>query len=160
MSPQPSKEPLREPSEARARAITYRGKRIADADAKAARHLLTVFNEATGRDLSADSHLKQIAGALLARAEIRTERWERAIQNTVANPPSFVDGDVQLGHIFGPKAADHALANKGKQGGAGVVPAAGMCRECNRRPRVTGSAYCTSCRDELEAKLTGAPVAA
>lgn len=144
------------------RPLTYRGKRVPTADVAAARHLLTVFNEATGRNLNAESHLRQIAGALLTRPEVSTERWERAIRNTVANPPSFVDGDIQLGDIFGPKAADRALSNKGKAANRSgpEIPAAGMCRECSRRPRVTGSAYCGPCREGLEAKLTGGPVAA
>lgn len=152
--PQPSKEPSKEPSETRARALTYRGKKVPHAETAAARHLLDVFNDATGRSLSAESHLRQIIGALLARPEVSTERWDQAIRRTVANPPSFVTGEVQLGHIFGEKAADHALSNKGRTG-AGVVPTTGMCRNCNRRPRLTGSTHCGPCRDDLEAKLTG-----
>lgn len=148
----------KEPSES---PPTYRGKKVAAPTVAEAHRLLGVFNEATERGLSAQSHIRQIVGALLSRPEVRGDQWERAICSTVANPPSFVEGDVQLGHIFGERAVDYALANSGRPRRSGpVIPAAGMCRECNRRPRLTGSTHCGPCRDELEAKLTGGPVAA
>lgn len=86
-----------------------------------------------------------------------------AVQNIGQDP--WARGDNERGRRF--DDIEHALGTAErierwrdweppKAKGAGVVPASGMCRNCNRRPRITGSTHCGPCRDELEAKLTGA----
>lgn len=143
--------------------ISYAGKRVPPDTVKGAAHLLNKFNEATGRTLGSTSHLKQIAGAMLARPDTDLTAWERAIRNTVRNPPSFIAGAVQLGHVFGERAADHALANDGKpRNRDGTAPASAMvpdrseCIEdgCAERP-LTGTVRCAEHRDALERRLTG-----
>lgn len=101
--------------------LTYRGKRVPAETAAHAERLLDAFNDATGRDLAAAPNLRQIAGALLERPDIPIDRWARAITNTIANPPAWVEGPIQIGHIFGDKAADHALANTGRRGSSPVT---------------------------------------
>lgn len=119
-------EPSEEPSEAlvaraRAKPISYRGKRVDAAIVQSAERLLGAFNEATGRKLgmraldgSASPYLRQIVGALLTRPEVTHEQWEAGIRNTAANPPGWTEGrQLQTGDVFGERAADHALANGG-----------------------------------------------
>lgn len=114
--------------------MTYSRQRVPAETLEAATRLLTTFNEATGsrlgarkRDGSVSSHLRQIVGAVIDReGEASEEDWHRAIRHTVANPPGWVDGALTLGHVFGAKAADHALANPGvltfRAGRGGAVP--------------------------------------
>lgn len=113
-------EEKRESRPDRPASMSYRSKKVPSALVDRACALLAVFNEATGRRLrpvdstgQPSEHLRQIVGALLTRSDVPLEQWTAAVRNTVAKPPSFVDGELQLGHIFGKKAADHALANTG-----------------------------------------------
>jgi hypothetical protein len=101
--------------------MTYGRQRVSAETAEMATRLLATFNEATGsrlgarkRDGSASPHLKQIIGAVMDREdEASEEDWHRAIRNTAANPPGWVDGELTIGHVFGARAAAHALANTG-----------------------------------------------
>lgn len=98
--------------------VSYGGKRVPAETVAAAAGLLIVFNEAAGRKLGAvagdgkaSPALKQIVGALQARPEVAAADWERAIRRTIATPPSWAeDRELQLGDIFGARAADWALA--------------------------------------------------
>lgn len=101
--------------------VSYRGKRV-DRDVVAlAVRLLDAFNAATGRGLGATTAagnpspaVRQIVGALLLRDDIDPHAWQRAVRNTVANPPGWLEGrPIQLGDIFGERAVSHALANTG-----------------------------------------------
>lgn len=116
VEPSPSLLPsVEERSPAKKRRVeTYRGKRVPVEVEKAAVRLLDHFNAVGGRDLTADSHLRQVVGGMLARPGVGERQWRIAIDHTVANPPSFIDGPLMIGHVFGPgPAADHALANNG-----------------------------------------------
>lgn len=98
--------------------VNYRGKRVDGDTVAAAVRLLEVFNGSTGRQLGATGAdgrpspaLKQIVGAMIIRPQVSGEQWEAAIRRTVTSPPSWVEGPLQLGHVFGERAAEHALAN-------------------------------------------------
>lgn len=136
--------------------ISYAGKRVPPETVKAAARLLEAFNAATGRTLGSTTHLKQIAGALLARPDVDVEAWERAIGNTVRNPPSFVAGPVQLGHVFGEKAADHALGNDGGRSAAAMYTKRATCRECDAnltdREQQTCNGWCEQHYADWEAR--------
>lgn len=116
-------EPSREPSSSslvRGRAVSYQGRRVPAATVDAAETLLAVFNEAEGRELGAwtgagkpSPGLKQIIGALLTRDHVTVPEWERAIRNVSACPPSWVTGRLELGDVFGERAAERALSNDG-----------------------------------------------
>jgi hypothetical protein len=116
----------------RARPVSYRGKRVSREVVADAEACLAVFNEMTGRGLSArtgdgnaSAMLRQIVGALLERPHVSRDEWTRAIRNVAANPPDWVDGQLQIGHIFGARAADHALANDGVPRVRRAAPRAG-----------------------------------
>lgn len=108
--------------------VSYRGRRVPVGTVETAEGLLAVFNEQTGRGLTsrkqdgtASDMLKQIIGAVLERPAVTREEWARAVVNTVANPPSWLDGQMQIGHVFGGRAVEYALANEGQR----VLNAAG-----------------------------------
>lgn len=121
-------EPSVEPSESLAarppaeKPTTYRGKKVPPLIVDGAVRLLEVFNEAAGRSLSprtadgsASPVLKQIVGAMLARPDVAPDAWEAAVRNTAANPPRWcADGPLQIGHVFGERAAEWALSNQGR----------------------------------------------
>lgn len=125
----------REPSESpvRGRAVSYRGARVPAATVTAAETLLAVFNEVEGRDLGARTgtghpspSLRQIIGALMTRSHVTIAEWERAVRAVSANPPDWCDGQLQLGHIFGERAAEYALANTGVRRANGKKTGPGM----------------------------------
>lgn len=140
--------------------LTYQGRSVPQPTAELAARLLDEFNRAAGRTLGTPSHLRQIAGAIIARPDVTAEEWESAVRNTVRNPPSFVNGPVQLGHIFGEKAADHALANDGKptnkDGTAtaeSVMPSRSTCLDCETP--IDRGIRCRPCVLAQEERLTG-----
>lgn len=99
--------------------MSFRGKHVPAAVVADATWLLATFNEETGRNITATARtLQRIVGALLDAPEVPVERWQQAVKLTVADPPSWVDGQLQLGHIFGPNAAQHALAKTEKPASA------------------------------------------
>jgi hypothetical protein len=108
------------------KAWTHGRHRVSAEEDAAGERLLATWNDATGQRLQArkrdgrpSDHLRQIVGAVIGReGEASEEDWHRAIRNTAANPPSWIDGRLILGHVFGARAADHALVN------TGVVPIA------------------------------------
>lgn len=115
-------------------AVRYYGKRVPGTVVTAALDALTLFNELGGRKLAPwrsdgrpSQHLREIIGAMLAHEEATHTDWERALRNTFANPPGWAgDRVLQIGDVFGKKAADHALCNSGKPstraaGGNGTV---------------------------------------
>lgn len=101
--------------------VSYRGKRVKPEVVGRAEGALAVFNEMTGRTLStrtedgsASAMLKQVIGTMLAWPDVTAEEWAAAVRNTCENPPDWVDGkQLQVGHIFGERAVQHALANTG-----------------------------------------------
>lgn len=102
------------------RSMTYHGKRVSPKVLSLAVSLLDDFNREAGRRLGvldgagkASPALKQVVGALIARPGVHGDAWKTAVVNTIANPPGWADGQVQLGTIFGERAAEHALANTG-----------------------------------------------
>lgn len=105
------------PDEPKRKPVTYRGKTVPRPLADDAVHLLTVFNEATGGHVGAfgangkqSENLTRIVGALTDRPGVEREVWERGVRAMVANPPGWVDGKLAIGHLFGPRAADHTLS--------------------------------------------------
>lgn len=127
--PEPLEEPsvsleragAREPG-SRRRPITYRGMRVPKDVAIAAAALLVVYNEVAGRsvgprgrDGGASPALRQIIGAMMSRPDVPLADWEAAVRNTAENPPEWVDGVLQIGHVFGERAAEWALANSGRR---------------------------------------------
>jgi DNA-binding transcriptional ArsR family regulator len=115
-------EPSREGARARPKPMTYGRLKVPTETAEMAERLLATFNDATGSNLggrkadgSPTGHLKQIVGAVMDReGEASEADWHAAIRNTAANPPQWVEGRrLTLGHVFGARAADHALANTG-----------------------------------------------
>lgn len=116
-----SSEPSCAGARARPKPMTYGRIKVPAETAEMAERLLATFNEATGsklggrkRDGGPTGHLKQIVGAVMDReGEASESDWHRAVRNTAANPPQWIEGRLTLGHVFGAKAADHALANTG-----------------------------------------------
>lgn len=102
--------------------VTYNGKVVPSLIVRGAEELLRNFNEATGRSLGgrtadggASPALRQIIGAMLARPQVRPDSWAEGIRRTVENPPAWMAGQtVQIGHVFGERAAEWALSNNGK----------------------------------------------
>lgn len=101
--------------------VTYQKRRVPELIVKDAEQLLTVFEEVADRrvaartaDGAASPALKQVIGAMLARTHVTLQQWDTAIRNTAANPPGWVDGPLLIGHVFGERAADVALANDGR----------------------------------------------
>jgi hypothetical protein len=97
--------------------VTYRGRTVAKRTVQFAERLLDVFNEATGGksgsrtgDGRASQPLKQIVGALVERPDESDEVWERGVRAMLADPPDWVEDRVMVGHVFGPRAAEHTLA--------------------------------------------------
>lgn len=121
-------EPL-EPSVSVARAstpsskpVTYRSRRVPKMIVDGAEELLVDFCEAVGRQIGsytahgdASPALRQIIGAMLSRPEVRPDTWAEGVRNTVENPPGWINGrGVQIGDVFGERAAEWALSNQGK----------------------------------------------
>lgn len=86
-----------------------------------AERLLAEFNAATASRLrprrgdgQPSPHLVMICRRLNEHEDVSEADWVRAIRNTVANPPGWLDGDVIVSTVFGPKAAMGALANQGR----------------------------------------------
>lgn len=106
----------------RVKPVTYNRRRVPPPIVEGAEELLKDFNEATGRSLgargadgNASPPLRQIIGAMLARPEVGPDVWAEGIRNTVTNPPGWVgDRVVQIGDVFGDRAAEWAFSNKGK----------------------------------------------
>lgn len=105
------------PAEPARKPITYKGRTVPRPVADDALHLLGVFNEATKGKVGAfggngrqSESLTRIVGALMDRPGESRETWERGIRATVANPPGWVEGRLTIGHLFGPRAADHTLS--------------------------------------------------
>lgn len=145
--------------------VTYQGKPVPLHVAEAAARLLDEFNSAASRKLGAvtgqgqaSESLKQIIGAVLQHTEVTVDEWEAAIRNTIANPPSWVEETVQLGDIFGPKAAAHALANPGRKPstGPGRVSDRTTCKDCDHELKLGETVRCRDCERAIEERLTGA----
>jgi hypothetical protein len=108
------------------KSFTYKSKTVPAAVRRAAVDALAEFSSATGKSIrlidgtgGPSPELRQIAGAMLTRPDVPLEDWKAAIRATVASPPSWVDGPLQVGHVFGERAAAHTLA-----AGRGEAPAA------------------------------------
>jgi hypothetical protein len=100
-----------------AKPVSYRGRTVPRPVVATAERLLGVFNDATGGQLAARGRmgqataaLKQIVGALLERPDEPVEVWERGVRSMAADPPSWVETRLMVGHVFGPRAAEHTLA--------------------------------------------------
>lgn len=109
--------------------MTYEHRPVAPDTIDAAVGLLDVFNEVTGRNVgavkgtgTASDALRQIVGAMLGRPHVSAAEWERAIRNTAKAPPDWARGELQIGTVFGPRAADHALTNTGAPAAAPLRP--------------------------------------
>lgn len=95
----------------------YNGKPVPMATVHLAERLLATFNRETKRKLPAwqsddrlSPYLRQIVGALLTRSHVEEGEWHAAVKAVVAKPFDWIKGRVEIGHIFGERAADHALA--------------------------------------------------
>jgi hypothetical protein len=96
--------------------VHYRGRKVPKTTVDTAERLLDVFNETTGSGLGArkgdgrpSPALKQVVGALLDR-EAPAEVWERGVRAMLADPPDWIEDRITVGHLFGPRAAEHTLA--------------------------------------------------
>lgn len=123
VSPEPSIEPSIGDS-ARTRSVSYRGRRVPDETVQAAESLLARFAERSGRQIGGwrgdgrpSASLRQIIGALLDRPDVPVDAWRRGLDRTFDSPPGWVKGPVQLGHVFGERAADWALTASAPPGG-------------------------------------------
>lgn len=112
----------REKEPARKKAVKYQGKPVSPLVAENAQRLLVAFNEATGRNLSPftgsgrqSDHLTRILGAFDLHPDATLDEWEQGIRLVVASPPSWVDGPVDIGDIFGPKSAGRTLGRVAEQ---------------------------------------------
>lgn len=130
--------------------VTYRGRTVARSIVEQAGQLLDVFNASAGQELGArtgdgraSQALKQIVGALLERDGEPVEVWERGVRAMVADPPGWIEDRFSVGHVFGPKAAEHTLARGRMNAGA---PAA------QRRKGAMTAAEWDAIADELEAQ--------
>lgn len=99
------------------RPVSYRGRRVDEQLVLSAERLLGVFCDAAGRCIgarrdggTASPALTQVIGALLARPDVPEATWEAAVRAIVADPPDWIDSQLQLGHVFGERAAEWALA--------------------------------------------------
>jgi hypothetical protein len=99
------------------RSVRYRSKTVPSVIVEGAERLLDVFRQEAGhgpgaRSAAGDASpaLKQVIGAMLARPDTSVDDWEAAIRRTVAAPPRWVDGALQIGHVFGERAAEWALS--------------------------------------------------
>lgn len=103
--------------------ITYRGRKVPKDQARLAETLLAHFASETKRSLPSYTgqgdptpEIKQVVGAIMLHPDVGEPTWKRAISNTVQNPPSWVDGTIKLGHVFGGRAVAWALDNAGANG--------------------------------------------
>ncbi len=120
--PEPSKEPSKEAVDSSSArevpSVAYRGKAVHPTYVRRAVEALRVFREATGRQgpSAVDAQgrptpaLKQVVGAIVARPEVQFSAWEAGIRRIVAQPPSWIEGPIQLGQVFGERAAEWVLA--------------------------------------------------
>lgn len=77
--------------------------------------------------------LTRILSRLLDAEPMTNERVEEIVRNVLANPPSWVEGQVEIGDIFGPRAFERALSNDGKPTGRKAVEAEREERRARRR---------------------------
>lgn len=119
--------PAREP-EPKRKPVTYGGKAVPKEQALLAERVLEHYYSKRGskratRNQSggATPDLKQVVGAIMLRPDVSEQRWLKAIDATFANPPDWVDGQPKLGHIFGARAVEWALENKGGNASANGV---------------------------------------
>jgi hypothetical protein len=96
--------------------VRFRNARVPDETVAGAERLLAVFCDETGRRLSTRTAqgkptpaLTQAIGAMLDRPEATVEQWEAGIRAVAAQPPQWVTGPLQPGHVFGARAADWTL---------------------------------------------------
>ena len=110
--------------------VSYRGSRVPPDVVAAAVRLLEVLGELVGgvpgpwtRDRKATPALKQVIGAVLAR-EADAATWERGIRAFVADPPSWAEGQLVVGTVFGERAAEWVLRAADSPRMLAVVPSA------------------------------------
>lgn len=79
------------------------------------------WNATTGHRLGAwtgrgkpSTVLKQAVMRIREYPHVTADDLRGYVKNSVANPPGFVDGPLSFGHVFGPHAFQHAMANDGK----------------------------------------------
>lgn len=135
----------RENAQARPKPVTYHGQRVPKEMVDSALRLLSEFNVVVRRNLgayktdgTASTSLKQIIGAMMEQPGTSEGQWVTAIRNVMMNPPDWVDGQLQLGHVFGPKASAHALSNTGQRsnGNAKIDSLSAYNEDTERRMRI------------------------
>lgn len=101
----------------RPKLVRFRGESLPSDVVDDAVSLLDVFNEVTGRQVGPwsrggkpSSALKQVLGAVLSRPDVDRLRWEIGIRRIVEHPPAWLEGPVQVGHVFGERAAEWTLS--------------------------------------------------
>lgn len=101
------------------RNVTYQGKRVSPETVADAERLLDIFNVTAGRSLGAwttngrpSPACKQIIGAMLARPDVTFDQWKNGVKRTIQSPPAWISEPVQIGHVFGEKAAEWALTDQ------------------------------------------------
>lgn len=127
--PEPSIEPSSSVG-ARASAVTIGGKRVPQVLVTRAEYALSVYGEGTGRKLrpytaagKPSEALKRILSRLVEYPDTDEAALTQIVRNALVNPPSWVEGQVQVGDIFGPKAFERALVNDGRPQRSGTDPA-------------------------------------
>lgn len=110
----------RDASRGRAReggGFSHRRRKVSPELAASAERVLSVFNDATGARFKArkrsgepTAELKQIAGAMLDREDVTEAEWAAGVRRMAECPPSWIEGDWIVGHMFGEKASAHTVA--------------------------------------------------
>jgi hypothetical protein len=158
-------------SEPKRKPVTYNGKRVPKEQVILAERLCEHYAAVTGKSTPAWTRtgdvtgpMKQIIGAIRVRDDVSEERWKRAISNTVANPPEWANGKVQIGTVFGLRAMEHALDNDGgsrhhavgSSGGDGYAEGARRVAERLKEAEgIDSQAEMRKAREEMAAERAG-----
>ena len=133
-------------------AWSFRGKAVPLQVRETALGLLADYERLTGQTVRArravdgrpTDALTRITGALLDYPDVSAERWKTVMANVVASPPSWADGPMSVGVIFGPRAVERHLACEGRyrpngngngQGSTGAKFSGPLSRAAGLAPR-------------------------
>jgi DNA-binding transcriptional ArsR family regulator len=104
------------------RKIKVDGKKVERATVALGEAALDEFCRLTGRKLrpytgsgKPSPALTRILTKLVETPGLDEGGVRRIVRNVVANPPGWVEGKIEVGHIFGPNAWEHSLENEGKK---------------------------------------------
>lgn len=97
--------------------FTHKGRKVTPELAASAARVLDVFNDVTGSTVKARKRngdptpdLKQVAGAMLDRDDVSEQEWAAGVRRMAECPPSWIEGEWIVGHMFGAKSSAHTVA--------------------------------------------------